>query len=190
MYYRSTRGKIDRIRRVNDLGNSITVTENLLSESAYGVEFTTGLNPYSWWKFDFNFNFFHAEIDGSNILPDYKTRTYSWFTRQTSRFSLSKKLDLQLRMNYEAPQKTVQGRRKSIYFADVAISKDIFNESGTLTLNVLDILNTRKSRFVSFGPNFLSDGYGYFRPRQINVSFSYRIKQSKETKNVKLIGND
>ena len=190
VYYRSTRGKIDRIRRVNDLGNSITVTENLLSESAYGVEFTTGLNPYSWWKFDFNFNFFHAEIDGSNILPDYKTRTYSWFTRQTSRFSLSKKLDLQLRMNYEAPQKTVQGRRKSIYFADVAISKDIFNESGTLTLNVLDILNTRKSRFVSFGPNFLSDSYGYFRPRQINVSFSYRIKQSKETKNVKLIGND
>lgn len=190
VYYRSTKGKIDRIRRVDDLGNSITVTENLLSESAYGVEFTTGLNPYSWWKFDFNFNFFHAEIDGSNILPDYKTRTYSWFTRQTSRFSLSKKLDLQLRMNYEAPQKTVQGRRKSIFFADVAISKDIFNESGTLTLNVLDVLNTRKSRFVSFGPNFLSDGYGYFRPRQINVSFSYRIKQSKETKNVKLIGND
>lgn len=190
VYYRSTKGKIDRIRRVDDLGNSITITENLLGESAYGVEFTTGLNLYAWWKFDFNANFFHASIDGSNILPDYKTTTYSWFTRQTSRFSLNKKLDLQVRMNYEAPQKSVQGRRKSIFFADVAISKEVFKDRGTLTFNVLDLLNTRKSRFVSFGPNFLSDGYGYFRPRQINVSISYRVKQSKETKNVKLISSD
>ncbi len=187
VYYRSTQGKIDRIRRVDNMGNSITRTENLLSESAYGVEFTSGMNPYDWWKVDFNFNFFHANIDGSNILPDYKTKTYSWFTRQTSRFTVNKKLDLQLRMNYEAPQKTVQGRRKSIFFADVSISRDVFKDRGTVTLNVLDVLNTRKSRFVSFGPNFISDGYGYFRPRQINLSFSYRIKQSKETKTVKMI---
>ncbi len=190
LYYRSTQGKIDRIRRVDDLGNSITITENLLSETAYGVEFTSAFTPYTWWKFDFNFNFFHANIDGSNILLDYKTKTYSWFTRQTSRFSLTKKLDVQLRMNYDAPQKSVQGRRKSIYYADISMSRDVLKDRGTMTLNVLDVFNTRKGRNVSMGPNFMSDGYGYFRPRQINLSFGYRIKQSKETKNVKMIGGD
>ena len=190
IYYRMTNDKINRIRRVDQLGNSTTITENLHSESAYGVEFTSDFTPYSWWKSDFNFNFFHAKIDGSNILTDYKAKTYSWFARQTSRFSLNKKLDAQLRFNYDAPQKSVQGRRKAIYAFDLSFSRDMLKDRGTLTFNVLDVFNTRKSRNLFRGPNFMTDGYSYFRPRQINLSFSYRVKQSKETKNVKLISSD
>lgn len=90
----------------------MTRTENLLSERALGTEFTSGYTPVEWWKLDLNFNFFYAEIDGSNILTDYKANTYSWFARQTSRFTLPKNFDIQLSTNYEAPQKTAQGRRK------------------------------------------------------------------------------
>lgn len=187
IYYRSTTGRIERIRKVDNNGNAITRPENLLSENAYGVEFTSGYTPYKWWKLDFNFNFFHADIDGSNILSYYKTATYSWFARQTSRFSLKKGLDLQWRMNYEAPQKTVQGRRKSLFFADLSMSKDVFKDRGTLNLNVLDVFNTRKIRSVFSGPNFQFDGYMGFRPRQINLTFTYRIRQSKGTKTVKII---
>lgn len=187
VYYRGTKGRIERIRKVDGLGNSITKPENLLSENAFGLEFTSGYTPYKWWKLDFNFNFFHANIDGSNILPNYKTATYSWFARQTSRFSLKKNLDLQLRMNYEAPQKTVQGRRKSMYYADFSLSKDVLKERGTLNFNVLDVFNTRKVRTVFQGENFYFDGYGRFNPRQINLTFTFRIKQAKGTKTVKII---
>ncbi len=110
IYHRSTKGRIERIRKVDELGNAVTRTENLLSEKAFGFEFTSGYSPYKWWKIDFNFNFFHAEIDGSNILADFYARTFSWFARQTSRFNVKKGFDVQCRMNYEAPQKTVQGR--------------------------------------------------------------------------------
>ncbi len=187
VYQRSTRGRIDRIRKVDELGNAVTRTENLLAEHAYGVELTSGFSPKKWWKLDFNFNFFHAKIDGSNILPDYVARTYSWFARQTSRFMLKKGLDLQWRMNYEAPQKTVQGRRKGLFYADLSASKDIFKENGTLTLNILDVFNTRKSRNVFNGSNFYYDGYSGFRPRQTNLTFAYRIRQNKGTKTVKII---
>jgi outer membrane receptor protein involved in Fe transport len=190
VYYRSTTDRIDRIRKVDSKGNSITRTENLVSEKAFGLEFTGGFTPYKWWKMDFNFNFFRAEIDGSNILPDYRRSTYSWFARQTSRFSLKKNWDFQLRMNYEAPQKTVQGRRKGLYYADVSVSKDVLKERGTFNLNVLDVFYTRKVRNVFEGPNFYFDGYGQFRPRQINLTFAYRIKQSKSTKSVKIINTD
>ncbi|MFN6375029.1 MAG: TonB-dependent receptor domain-containing protein [Chitinophagia bacterium] len=187
IYYRSTTGKIDRIRKVDEKGNAITRVENLLGEKAYGIEFTSGYSVFKWWKMDLNFNFFHANVDGSNILPLYKTATYSWFARQTSRFTPKKGIDIQWRMNYEAPQKLVQGRRKGIFYADLSFSKDIFKEKGSLNLNILDVFHTRKMRYTVAGPNFLTEAYSSFRPTQINLTFAYRIRQAKGTKSVKII---
>lgn len=179
IYYRETKGKIERIRRVNADGNATTRPENLISEKAFGAEFTSGYSLLPWWKLDLNFNFFHADIDGSNILPGYKTTTYSWFARQTSRIRLGGKIDLQLRTNYEAPQKTAQGERKKLFFADFSVSRDIFKGNGTLNLNVLDVLNSRKFRSVITGPDFYAEGNSQFRRRQVNLTFSYRIRQAK-----------
>lgn len=180
IYYRSTKGKIDRIRTVNAEGNSVTRTENLLSEKAFGTEFTSGYSLFPWWKLDINLNFFYADTDGSNIVAGYKTTTYSWFARQTSRFMFPKNFDVQLRGNYEAPQKTVQGKRKALYYADLSMSKDIFKGKGTINFNVLDVFNTRKMRTITRGPNFYTDANIQFRRRQINLTLSYRIRQAKQ----------
>jgi ferric enterobactin receptor len=179
VYYRDTKGKIDRIRTVDEQGNSITLPQNLRGEKALGVEFTSNYSPYKWWKLDFNANFFYADIDGSNIVKSYGTSTYSWFVRQTSRFTLPKALDIQLRGNYEAPQRTAQGRRKSLYYFDLAMSKDVFKGNGTLNLSLLDIFNSRKSRNITAGSNFYSESSYQGRRRQINLTLNYRIKQSK-----------
>ncbi len=179
IYYRDTKGKIDRIRSVNADGFATTRPENLLSEKAYGVEFTGGYSAFKWWKVDLNFNFFHADIDGSNIMPDYITTTYSWFARQTSRFMLSDNFDVQMRTNYEAPQKTAQGKRKALFYADLSMSKYIFQGKGTLNLNVLDVFNSRKFRSVTNGVNFYSEGSSQGRRRQINLTINYRIRQAK-----------
>lgn len=182
LYNRSTRDKIDNIRTVNAEGKSVTITENLLSENAYGLEVASTLALLKWWKWDANFNFFYADIDGSNIVSTYKTTTYSWFTRQTSRFSLPKKVDIQVRTNYEAPQKTAQGRRKALYYADFSVSKEVLKGKGTLNLNVLDVFNTRKIRSVAEGIGFYSDRNFQARRRQVNLTFNYRIKQTKSGK--------
>lgn len=182
VYYRDTKGKIDRIRRVNAEGNSTTRPENLLSEKAFGTEFTSAYSPYKWWKLDLNLNFFHADIDGSNLLKSYKASTYSWFARQTSRFTLPGNFDVQLRGNYEAPQKTAQGTRKALYYFDLSMSKDVLKGNSTLTFNVLDIFNSRRNRYVATGPNFYTEGNAQGRRRQINLTINYRIKQSKQVK--------
>lgn len=178
VYYRQTKDKIDRIRRVDNEGNSATRPENLRSERAWGAEFITSWTPLSWWKLDMNVNIFHADIDGTNILSTYKASTNSWFARQTSRFTFPHHLEMQLRANYEAPQKTAQGKRRGIFYIDFSTSKDIFKGKGTVTLNVLDVFNTRKFKTISEGPNFYTESY-QFRQRQINFTVNYRIKQAK-----------
>ncbi len=182
VYYRDTEDKIDRIRTVDESGHSVTLPQNLLSEKAVGVEFSSTYALFPWWKWDVNFNFFHADIDGSNIVETYKASTYSWFARQTSRFTLPKNFDIQIRGNYEAPQNTAQGKRKSLYYADLSMSKDVMKGRGTITLNVLDVFNTRKMRSISEGANFYTESNFQPRRRQINLTFNYRIKQAKQAR--------
>lgn len=181
-YNRNTENRIDNIRTVNAKGDAVNLPQNLLSENAYGLELTSNVAITKWWKGDLNFNFFYAEIDGSNIAAEYKTNTYSWFTRQTSRFSLPKKFDIQIRTNYEAPQKTAQGRRKALYYTDFSVSKEILKGGGTLNLNILDAFNTRIMRGVSKGETFYTDRNIQMRRRQINLTFNYRIRQAKSSK--------
>ncbi|HZY82834.1 MAG TPA: outer membrane beta-barrel family protein [Cyclobacteriaceae bacterium] len=186
VYGRNTTSKIERIRTVDDKGNAITLPQNLRSEVAYGVEFTSTMTPVKWWKVDFNFNFFHADIDGSNVVSTYKASTYSWYARQSSRFTLPKSIDLQLRTNFEAPQKTAQGRRKALAYADFALSKEIFKGRGNLNFNVIDIFNSRRVRSITQGENFYTSGNFQGRKRQFNLTLSYRINQAKPAKARKL----
>jgi len=179
LYYRYTKGKIESIRRVDDDGNFTTKPENLNMQNAFGAEFTGSYSIFRWWKQDLNVNFFRAITDGKNINEKYSSNTYSWFSRSTSKFSLVNSIDLQIRANYEAPQKTAQGSRKSLYYIDLAASKDILSGKGTITFNVLDVFNSRRTRSITEGINFFSEGNSLFRKRQINLTLSYRLNQSK-----------
>ncbi|SEJ14175.1 Outer membrane receptor proteins, mostly Fe transport [Cyclobacterium xiamenense] len=190
VYYRNTKDKIERIRRVDEDGNSTTFPENLIGEQSMGFEFTTDYYPVDWWKLDANFNFFYARVDGSNILDTYTADTYSWFTRLTSRFTLNNGLDLQLRGNYEGRRRVAQGVQKAITYLDISASKDILNGRGTLILNVMDVFNSRRNRYIFEGPGFLTVGDILPRKRQINLTLNYRIKQSKAQSKPTILGEE
>lgn len=185
IYYRHTTGKVIRIRRVDAQGFAMTRPENLATEDAFGAEFTTTYMPYKWWKLDFNANFFRAITDGKNLDATFQADTYSWFARQSSRFTLAPNTDLQLRLNYEAPQLLPQGRRKSRTFLDLAFSKDVLKGKGTLTFNVIDVFNTRYIRTITEGPNFFTDGTFGMLGRQMNLTLMYRLNQAKNAKRAK-----
>jgi ferric enterobactin receptor len=189
IYHRYSEGKIERIREMKGDINTITLPQNLKSERATGLDFAGEYKIFPWWKLDMNFNLFYAEIDGTNIREDYKATTYSWFARQTSRFTLKNGVDIQLRANYEAPQQTAQGSRKALYYNDLSISKDVMKGAGTINLNILDVFNSRKMRSVVEGKNnqnedFYTESNFQFRRRQVNLTFSYRIRQAKQNKKI------
>ncbi|MBK8565125.1 MAG: TonB-dependent receptor [Saprospiraceae bacterium] len=179
IYYRYTTGKIERIRRVDDEGIAATRPENLSTEDAFGLEFTSAYNPAKWVKLDGNFNFFRSITDGGNLNADFQADTYSWFARITSRFTFWKNTDLQVRGNYEAKMQTTQGYRKPLAYLDLALSQDLLKNNATITLNVSDVFNSRRHRHVTEGATFYTYNDGQSRTRQINLTFSYRLHQQK-----------
>ena len=180
IYYRHTNAKIISIRTVAENGNSFTRPENLGIEDSYGAEFTSSFNLYQWWKLDGSVNFFRAITNGTGSNEAFSSDTYSWFVRTLSRFTVWQSTDLQLRANYEAPQKTPQGRRKQIATLDLAATRDILKGNGTLTLSVVDVFNSRKFRSITEGSNFYTSGISQGRLRQVNLTMNYRLHQAKK----------
>ena len=177
VYFRNTTDKIERIRTVNDNGFSVTAPFNLTGEKSFGVEFSSDYKINEWWKLDLNLNFFHANINGSNIESNFRAKTYSWLLRQTSRFTLGNGMDIQVRANYDARQKTAQGVRKGIFYMDLSASKRILGERGNLILTANDIFNSRRNRYIIEGENFFTEGDSQYIRRQINLTMSYRLRK-------------
>ncbi len=183
IYYRHTTDKIQRVRRVLNNNTSLSQPENLLTEDSYGLEVTTSYDPYRWWRLSADFNFFRAITEGGEQFPDLSADTYTWFTRGTSRITVAKETDIQVRFNYRAPRRVPQGRNRSMYSIDIAASHDILNDKGTLTLSVRDLLNSRKWRYITEGAEgdytFYTEGDFQWRARQVTLTFNYRLNQDK-----------
>lgn len=177
LFYRNTTDKIESIRTVDNEGNATIRPENLLGEQSFGLEFATDYQIFPWWKIDFNMNFFYAAVDGSNIQNSFTATTYSWNARQNSRFNFGNGITAQVRNNYQGRQRIAQGIRKGIFFMDISASKEVLKRRGTLVLNIADVFNSRRDRYILEGEGFLTIGDFLNVRRQINLSLNYRIRQ-------------
>jgi outer membrane receptor protein involved in Fe transport len=180
IYYRYSTGTIMRIQTIINDQNTVSRPENLKNEKSYGLEVTASYNPYKWWRLNGDVNFFKSTIDGSNFQEGLTVDAYSMQGRATSRMTLWKKTDVQLRLSYYAPRKTLQSTRKAIFSTDLGISRDILKNKGTLTLSVRDLFNTRKYRSETFIDDFYSNSEFQWRTRSASLTFSYRLNQKKK----------
>ncbi|WP_130735641.1 TonB-dependent receptor domain-containing protein [Flavobacterium sp. J27] len=161
---------------------------NLATEIRAGFEFNVNYSPYKWWKLNTNFNLFRNETKGdysyTNYLDEVVVQNFdntatSWFTRLSSKISLPYKVDWQANATYMAPQTNAQGKNKSMTSVNLAFSKDVLKDKGTIALNVSDLFNSRKRRSEISLPTVSSYSEFQWRQRQITLSFTYRFNKKK-----------
>ncbi len=160
-----------------------SVPINLSTNERIGAEAGVIYSPAKWWRLNSSFNFFTFTSDGEFNGVEYGTTNTSWFSRLSSKFTLPAKIELQANSFYMGPRQTAQSSTKGMFSLNLAMSKDIFKEKGTLSLNVSDVFNSRKRRSFTETANFSSDSEFQWRKRQINLSFIYRFNQPKERNN-------
>lgn len=180
-------------RESGDFVNGIPVTIsspiNLATEYRAGFEFTLNYSPYKWWKLNGNFNFFRNETQGNyvytdfnnnEIVQDFNNTASSWFTRITSKITLPYKIDWQTNATYNGPQNNAQGRSLGVFAANLAFSKDVLKDKGTLSFNISDVFNSRKRLMETYLPQF-ANSYSemQWRERQFTLSFTYRFNKAK-----------
>lgn len=156
---------------------------NLSTNERIGAEAGVMYNPFKWMRLNGSFNYFTFKSEGLFNGVDYGAENSSWFARFGSKFTLPGKIDLQANSFYMGPRENAQTKSKGNFSLNLAMSKDIFKDNGTVTLNVSDLFNTRKQRSFTETPTFTSDSEFQWRRRQVNLSFIYRFNQPKERNN-------
>lgn len=167
-----------------------TTPVNLATEYRSGFEFTLNYSPYKWWRLNSNFNFFYINTDGEYGDQDFDFETTSWFTRLSSKITLPYKIDWQTNMNYQGAQKNRQGSSLGNFSMNLAFSKDVLKDKGTIAFNVSDVFNSRKRIQDTFIDGTVdSHSEMQWRKRQFNLSFTYRFNVQKNEREKKPKGN-
>ncbi|WP_178985065.1 outer membrane beta-barrel family protein [Winogradskyella helgolandensis] len=154
-----------------------TIPINLSTNKRTGAELGLMYTPEKWLRLSSSFNFFQFETDGDFNGVDYSTKNTSWFARFSSKVTLPLAIDWQTSAFYRGPQEDAQSETEGIFSLDLALSKEILNNKATLSLNVRDLLNSRKYQSVTTTDFFRRDGEFQWRQRQVNLSFIYRFNQ-------------
>lgn len=164
---------------------------NLASEKRTGMEFTTTFTPKRNWRFTWNVNLFqralrgdytYEDSSGAQVIQNFDADNFTWFTRFSAKIVLPYAIDFQSNIFYRGPNQDAQSKNKGMLSTNLAFSKEILKDKGTLSLNVSDLFNTRKRMSETTTPNVFTYSEFQWRERQINLTFTYRFNQKKNTR--------
>lgn len=153
---------------------------NLATNERVGAELGLLYNPTKWLRLNGSFNFFEFNSEGEFNGVDFGAKNTSWFSRFSSKVTLPGKVDWQTNAIYRGPTNNAQTTNEGIFTLNLAFSKDILNDNGTVALNASDLFNSRKRISSTVTPFFTSESEFQWRERQITLSFVYRINQKKK----------
>ena len=182
-YYRTTDDVIQRISFMRD-GVMNTTSENVSQSLETGAEFVVKNSLFKW-----TVNLFYNKLDAFSFLPEGLSTPvtgdsesdFAWDFNVMAAVKLPWDLSLQLRGRYHSRQITAQGSRDPRYRMDGGVKKSLGNWA--LSVNVRDILDSRKWDQVTYGTDFIQKterrgGGG----RQVQFTVSYSFGNAKPTK--------
>ena len=152
---------------------------NLATNDRLGAEAGLLYNPAKWLRLNGSVNFFQFKLDGEFNGQDYSRKNTSWFGRFSSKVTLPGSIDWQTNAFYRGASQEIQGSQDGILSIDLALSKELFDGSTTISANVSDLLNSRKRQSFTSTEFFEQDSQFQWRQRQFNVSLIYRFNQQQ-----------
>ncbi len=186
VYYQRETGAFERVQEETgqtttdgiDIIRSIPI--NLSTNVRIGAEAGLLYNPARWLRMNGSFNIFRFDSEGTFNGVDYGAENVSWFARLSTNVRLPEEIQWQTNAFYRGPNENAQTRTEGLLSINMAISKDILKDNGTISLNVSDLLNSRKRQSFTTTEFFTSESEFQWRVRSFNLSFIYRFNEPKK----------
>lgn len=176
IYLRQIHDMITRIQTIDTTGVSMTTFQNLNSGTSYGFEFISKTGIFGWWDLTSNFNFYRTILKGTVGTSDLNSDNYSWSIKMISSMTIWEFLQFQLTGNYDGPRTMAQGKTDPSYYIDMGIKADFTKSKAlSLSLNLNDILNSRKMSSTTSGTGFTEEASRRRDSRFGMMTFTYRF---------------
>ena len=159
--------------------------ENVGSRNNTGLELISKVNIFNWWDATGNVNVFYSNMNPYSTFNVAAPENFGWNGNILTNVRFNSTLSAQIRGDYRAPMKTLQGRMKSMAGMDLALRQDVLKGKGTLTLNVRDLFDSKRFGMESYLPTRNIDRTMRWSRRTFNLSFSYRFGSQDLSRNKK-----
>src|SRR5690606_4516705 len=156
--------------------------ENIGSRNNAGLELISKVNIFNWWDATANANIYYQRVNPVAQYNINKVENIAWDANLTTNFKFTSTTSMQIKGDYRAPMKTLQGKMKSMHGVDLALRQDILKGKGSLLFNVRDVFDKRRFGGDTNLPTRYSDFYHRWSRRTFNLTFSYRFGLQDLTK--------
>ncbi|MFH0866968.1 MAG: TonB-dependent receptor family protein [Bacteroidota bacterium] len=191
LFYKQINDAIQRYVFIDSAGIQNITQQNISAGISYGLEFIFSQEIMKWGKVNTTFSYFRTIMEGSEEGEELTNSNYSWTAKINFMLFLPKNLDIQLTGNYRGPMAQLQGTMKAMYFADLALKKEIMNKKASITLRMSDIFNTQQFNMERSGSNFTIHMLRKRESRVVYLGFIYKMGKIKtKDKNKSYEGNE
>ena len=178
VFYRHINDNIMRYVETDPLDSNrmlISFT-NAEGENRYGFEMSGMYRPTKWWSFNASFDSYYQLIAGYAFGEYLEIENFANNVRLNNTFKLTDKLSFQVFGMYRGKSQVIQYEFKPMWMVSTGASYKVFNEKGTITLNLKDIFNSMRFQFES--TNFIPS-YGNFNweSRSVFLGYSHNFGQ-------------
>ncbi|MFD2518886.1 outer membrane beta-barrel protein [Salinimicrobium flavum] len=189
VYYQYETDSFERVEQISTAQDNTqvirTIPINLATNTRIGAEAGVLYNPAKWLRLNGSVNFYQFDTEGDYNGVDYSAKNTSWYGRFSSKVTLPAKIDWQTNAFYRGASEGAQTETQGLFMLDMALSKELFDEKASLTLNVRDLLNSRKRDSYTVTERFIRDSEFQWRQRSITLSFTYRFNQKRNEREKK-----
>lgn len=202
IYYKRT---TDLITRFQDsargtAGERLILNSYINANSSYvtGLELISRNKITKWWEVTTNLNFYVSDIEIEMPGQQDQEALSSWFGKLNNNFKLPKNISIQLSGDYQSktilppggsgnrgggggmqmggPAMASQGYIRSNYGLDIAVRYEFGkNRQASVSVNMNDILRTRRMYSYSESQFFIQDAFRRRDPQVVRVNFNWRF---------------
>ena len=153
----------------------VTKTINVGDNNSLGLELNTSYAPFNWLKMYNELTISGFKQTGKVNDIDYNSQGVFIYGKFNMNFTASKSVKFQIQHKFANGRKRGQIKYNGIYRMDIGLSKLLFKEKASLTLNMKDVFDTWEWHIQKQGDAFIQKIERQARTPQFNMSFIYRF---------------
>ncbi|MEJ2902467.1 outer membrane beta-barrel family protein [Pedobacter panaciterrae] len=171
--------------RNNDIFYTIPV--NIDGEIRQGLELSLLYNPWKWLQLNAELNGYEFQQKGFYLGQDFDFNGNATTGRFSTQAKISTMMNLQLRYNYTGATTNAQSHTWSVHYLDFGLSRNALKEKMTITLDGSNVLNTRKTKTLTTGDNYIYNQLSNPNASRYRLTMVYRfnLKDSQSIRQAK-----
>ncbi|MDQ6736318.1 MAG: TonB-dependent receptor [Gemmatimonadota bacterium] len=189
-FFRRTFDAVRTIVTIDTVGVTTRTFANIATSDAYGGDATLAVNGTRLSGF-LGSSVFRQTTNAANVSPNLSISTFGWRARANGAYRVSKSIDVQALLTYQAPMTVEQGTTGSRTQFNLAAREKFMRDQLSLTLRMIDPFNTSHERRTTIDPRFLQTSIRARAVRGLLLSASWTFgKSGKEKDTIDLNGDN